>query len=170
MTLFELVSSLKLHPSKVNTLYRFLRLLTHNGLFEKTTVKCKDGVQEETTYVLTPPWKLLITRKSTCLPPIIRGTLHSNSLEIWHSSKKWFNEDNEFSLFESATRKNFWEMLNKDSKFDILIMFQDAMAADSRTFKRSLKDCIKHNIVIEFKAFSVSDLVAKRKIYSSDTL
>lgn len=30
-------------------------------------------------------------------------------------------------------------------------MFQDAMAADSRTFKRSVKDCIKHNIVIDFK-------------------
>ncbi|CAI8618365.1 unnamed protein product [Vicia faba] len=49
--------------------------------------------------------------------------------------------NNELSLFESATGENFWDMLNKDSNSDILIMFQDAMEADSRMFRLSLKDC-----------------------------
>jgi 2,7,4'-trihydroxyisoflavanone 4'-O-methyltransferase / isoflavone 4'-O-methyltransferase len=46
MTIPELASSLKLDPSKVNVLYRFLRLLTHDGFFAKTTVKGKEGEEE----------------------------------------------------------------------------------------------------------------------------
>lgn len=143
ITLPELASALKLHPSKVGTLYRFLRLLTHNGFFAKTTLKTKEGEGEETAYVLTPPSKLLVTGKSTCLAPIVKGALHSSSLDMWHSSKKWFTEDKELTLFESATGESFWDFLNKDSESDTLSMFQDAMAADSRNFKLAIKEC-KH--------------------------
>ncbi|XP_004505105.1 isoflavone 4'-O-methyltransferase-like [Cicer arietinum] len=141
MTLNELASSLKLHPSKVNILYRFLRLLTHNGFFVKTTVM--KGEEEETAYSLTPPSKLLISGKQTCLSSMVKGTLQPMPLDMWHSSNKWFNEEKEQTLFESATGENFWNFLNKDSESDKLNMFQDAMAADSQIFKIALKDC-KH--------------------------
>ncbi|KAI5386720.1 (+)-6a-hydroxymaackiain 3-O-methyltransferase 1 [Lathyrus oleraceus] len=137
MTLPELSSSLKLHPSKVNILYRFLRLLTHNGFFAKTTVKSKEG-EEETAYVLTPSSKLLVSGKSTCLSSLVKGALHPSSLDMWGVSKKWFHEDKEQTLFECATGENYWDFLNKDS--DSLSMFQDAMAADSRLFKLAIQE------------------------------
>ncbi|XP_039689920.1 isoflavone 4'-O-methyltransferase isoform X2 [Medicago truncatula] len=135
MTVPELASSLKLHPSKVSVLYRFLRLLTHDGFFAKTTVK------EETAYALTPPSKLLINGESTCFAPLVKGILHPCSLDMWHSSKKWFSEEKDLALYESAMGETFFNFLNKDSESDKLGLFQGAMAADSQMFKLALKDC-----------------------------
>ncbi|KAG4959854.1 hypothetical protein JHK87_036490 [Glycine soja] len=145
MTISELSSALKLHPSKVSVLQRFLRLLTHNGFFAKTILPSKNGVEggEEIAYALTPPSKLLIRNKSICLAPIVKGALHSSSLDMWHSSKKWFSEDKELTLYESATGESFWDFLNKTTESDTLGMFQDAMAADSKVFKLALEEC-KH--------------------------
>ncbi|XP_004505107.1 isoflavone 4'-O-methyltransferase [Cicer arietinum] len=138
MTLNELATSLKLHPSKVNILHRFLRLLTYNGFFVKTTVNAKEGGEGEIAYSLTPPSKLLVSGKSTCLAPIVKGALHPSSLDMWSASKQWFNEDKEQTLFESATGESFWDFLNKQS--DTLSMFQDAMASDSRMFELALQE------------------------------
>ncbi|RHN59564.1 putative methyltransferase [Medicago truncatula] len=141
MTLTELASSLKLHPSKVSVLYRLLRLLTHNGFFAKTTLMNGKEGEEETTYSLTPPSMLLISGKSTCLSPFVSGVLHPCRLNVWHSSKKWLTEDKELSLFESARGETFWDYLNKDTESDELSMFQEAMAADSQIFNLALKEC-----------------------------
>lgn len=141
MTLTELASSLKLHPSKVSVLYRLLRLLTHNGFFAKTTLMNGKEGEEETTYSLTPPSMLLISGKSTCLSPFVSGVLHPCRLNMWHSSKKWLTEDKELSLFESARGETFWDYLNKDTESDELSMFQEAMAADSQIFNLALKEC-----------------------------
>ncbi|PNX98923.1 isoflavone 7-O-methyltransferase-like protein [Trifolium pratense] len=135
MTLTELASSLKLHPSKVNILYRFLSLLTHNGFFVKSK---GEEEEEEIAYALTPSSKLLISGKSTCLSALVTGALHPNSIDMWSSTEKWFNEDKEQTLFECAKGENYWDFLNKDS--DRLSMFQDAMTADSRMFKLALKE------------------------------
>ncbi|TKY59200.1 Isoflavone 4'-O-methyltransferase [Spatholobus suberectus] len=145
MTLSELASALKLHPSKVGILHRFLRLLTHNGFFAKTPVpNGGEGEGEgETAYALTPPSKLLIRRGSTCLASIVEGALHASSLDMWHSSKKWFTEDKVLTLYESATGESFWDFLNKTTEAETLSMFQDAMAADSAMFKLALREC-KH--------------------------
>lgn len=140
MTLPELASSLKLHPSKVNILYRFLRLLTHNGFFAKTTLKSNEAEEEETAYILTPSSKLLITGKSTCLSSLVKGALHPSSLDMWSVSEKWFHEDKGQTLFECATGESYWDFLNKDSESDTLNMFQDAMSADSRLFKLALEE------------------------------
>ncbi|RDY12728.1 Isoflavone 4'-O-methyltransferase, partial [Mucuna pruriens] len=142
MTLSELSSALNLHPTKVGILHRFMRLLTHNGFFTKTTQNGKEG-EEEIAYDLTPPSKLLIRSKSTCLAPVVKGALHSSSLDMWHSSKKWFTEDNELTLYQSATGESFWDFLNKTTESETLGMFQDAMAADSQMFKLALNEC-KH--------------------------
>ncbi|KAK7348716.1 hypothetical protein VNO80_23346 [Phaseolus coccineus] len=147
MTISELASALKLHPSKVSVLHRFMRLLTHNGFFAKTTVASRKeggGGGEETVYDLTPPSKLLIRSKSTCLASIVQGALHSSSIDMWHSSKKWFTEDEkELSLYESAKGESFWDFLNKTTESETLNMFQEAMAADSRMLKIALEEC-KH--------------------------
>lgn len=134
ITLSELASSLKLHPSNISVLHRFLRLLIHNGFFAKTKVQEK----EEEAYVLTPPSKLLITSKPTCLAPIVKGTLHSSSLDMWHSSKKWFTENKGLTHYETATNESFRDFLNANP--DSLIMFQEAMAADSHMFNLALKE------------------------------
>ncbi|KAK7319749.1 hypothetical protein RJT34_04474 [Clitoria ternatea] len=103
MTLSELATALKLHPSKVGVLHRFLRLLTHNGFFTKTKVAPENGEEEgEIAYALTPPSKLLIRGKSTCLAPMVKGALHSCSLDMWQSSKKWFTEDKEQTLAQQG--------------------------------------------------------------------
>ncbi|CAJ2655357.1 unnamed protein product [Trifolium pratense] len=149
MTLSELVSSLKLHPSKVSVFYRFMRLLTHNGFFAKTTVLIakedgddeEDEEVEETTYALTPPSMLLINGESPCFTTIINGLFHPSVMDMWHSSKKWFGEENEQALYESANGETFFNFLNKDSEAYILSMFQEAMAADSQMMKFALKDC-----------------------------
>jgi 2,7,4'-trihydroxyisoflavanone 4'-O-methyltransferase/isoflavone 4'-O-methyltransferase len=115
MTLKELASSLKLHPSKVNVLYRLMRVLTHNGFFTKTTAK------EETIYALTPPSKLLIRGKPMCLASLTGG--HPRTTNMWNFTKKWLTEDKELSLFEFANGETFWDMLNKDSESDNLSFF-----------------------------------------------
>ncbi|GAU40389.1 hypothetical protein TSUD_265330 [Trifolium subterraneum] len=158
MTLNELASSLKLHPSKINVLYRFMRLLTHNGLFASIKKKKTGGDQdqdqaeeeeeeeeeEETTYyALTPPSKLLVRGASICLASLTGR--HPRCMDMWHSSKKWFTEDKDLSLFESANGDNFWNMLNKDPEsHKRMSLFQEAMEGDSQIlFKLALKDC-KH--------------------------
>ncbi|KAL2321109.1 hypothetical protein Fmac_030078 [Flemingia macrophylla] len=135
MTLSELASALKLHPSKVGVLHRFMRLLTHNGFFTKTSE------EEEEAYALTPSSKLLVRGKATCLAPIVKGALHASSLDMWHSSNKWLTENEEHTLYESATGESFWDFLNKTTQSDTLAMFQDAMAADSAMFKLALREC-----------------------------
>ncbi|XP_020237164.1 isoflavone 4'-O-methyltransferase [Cajanus cajan] len=143
MTLSELSSALKLHPSKLGVLHRFMRLLTHNGFFTKTSTQ-KEGAEEEIAYALTPPSMLLVRSKPTCLAPIVKGALHASSLDMWHSSKKWLTEDSkELTLYESATGESFWDFLNKTTESDTLTMFQDAMAADSAMFDLALQEC-KH--------------------------
>jgi len=117
MTLHELASYLKLHPSKVSVLYKFLRLLTHDGFFVKTKVKGKEGEEEETSYALTPPSKLLISGESTCVTPLVNGIFHPSSLDIWHSSKKWLTEDKDLTLYESATGETFSTFLTKILKY-----------------------------------------------------
>ncbi|OIW08349.1 hypothetical protein TanjilG_03025 [Lupinus angustifolius] len=143
ITLSELASALKLPPSKVTVLNRFMRLLTHNGFFAKTTIPFQNGKEggEEEAYILTPPSKLLIRSEPICLAPYAMGVLKSSYIERWHHSKKWITEDNELSLVESVTGKNVWENLNGDP--DALIRFQESMAADSQIFKLALKEC-KH--------------------------
>ncbi|KAK7257407.1 hypothetical protein RIF29_31371 [Crotalaria pallida] len=140
ITIPELVSSLKLHPSKVNVLHRFMRLLTHNGFFAKTKVEGKEE-QEQEAYTLTPPSKLLIRGKPTCLAPFVDATLQSGYVEKWKHSKKWLTEEKDLTLVESATGKSFFDYLNGDP--DSLSSFQESMAADSYMFKLALKKC-KH--------------------------
>ncbi|KAK7400636.1 hypothetical protein VNO78_11865 [Psophocarpus tetragonolobus] len=141
MTLCELASVLKLHPSKVGVLHRFMRLLTHNGFFTKTTQKGKEE-EEETAYALTLPSKLLIrSNNSSCLASIVRGALHPSTFYMWNSSKKLFTEDTELPLFESVTGESYWDFMNSD--LDFLSLFQESMAADSKMFKLGLKEC-KH--------------------------
>nr|AKW47164.1 O-methyltransferase [Pueraria montana var. lobata] len=147
MTLSELASALKLHPSKVGVLHRFMRLLTHNGFFTKTTVpsssssSSQNGKETAAAYALTPPSKLLIRSKPTCLASFVLGALHPYAFEIWPSSKKWFTEDKEVPLYESAAGESLWDFMNND--FDVLALFQDAMTADSQTVELGLKGC-KH--------------------------
>ncbi|XP_057751323.1 isoflavone 4'-O-methyltransferase-like [Arachis stenosperma] len=138
LTLSHLASQLNLHPSKVGALHRFLRLLTHNGFFAKT--KLREGQEEEDAYALTPPSKLLIKSKPTNLSPIVKGSLHWSSLNMWHSSEKWFTEDKEQTMHETSSGgQSFWDFLNNNP--DCIAMFQDAMAADSYMFKIALKEC-----------------------------
>ncbi|KAK7258683.1 hypothetical protein RIF29_24265 [Crotalaria pallida] len=137
ITVPELVSSLKLHPSKINVLHRFMRLLTHNGFFAKTKVEGK----EEEAYILTPPSKLLIRSEPTCLSPFVMVVLQPNYIEQWRYSKTWLNEDKELTLTESVTGKSLWDSINEDP--DRMRRFQESMAADSYMFKLALKEC-KH--------------------------
>ncbi|KAK7290247.1 hypothetical protein RIF29_04524 [Crotalaria pallida] len=133
ITLSELASVLKLHPSKIGLLGRFMRLLTHHGFFAKT---------KEEAYVLTPPSKLLTRSEPFSLAPYIGMALHTGGLQMWQSSMKWFNEEKDVTLFESATGGiSFWEYLN--GKPGDLKGFQEAMEADSRLLKVALKEC-KH--------------------------
>ncbi|KAK7245064.1 hypothetical protein RIF29_39895 [Crotalaria pallida] len=144
ITLSELASALKLHPSKINVLGRFLRLLTYNTFFAKTKVPLQnpkeEKKEEEEGYVLTPASKLLVRSEPLSLEPFISSVL-SSSHEYWKSSKKWFNEDKEMSLFESAIGESFYDFLNKDPEY--VRGFQGAMEADSRMLKIALKEC-KH--------------------------
>ncbi|KAK7290244.1 hypothetical protein RIF29_04520 [Crotalaria pallida] len=134
ITLSELASVLKLHPSKIGLLGRFMRLLTHNGFFAKTN---------QEAYALTPPSKLLTRSDPFSLVPYITLVLlDTKSLQMWQSSMKWFTEDKDVTLFESATGGiSFWEYFN--GNLGEMKGFQEAMEADSRVLKVALKEC-KH--------------------------
>ncbi|GAY63767.1 hypothetical protein WN944_022762 [Citrus x changshan-huyou] len=137
ITLSELVSALKIQPTKTSNLFRFMRLLVHMGLFSKTKV---GGEKEEAAYGLTAISALLIKDKSYCLSPLVSGILDPENIFPLHFISKWF-KGNDISVWETVHGKNYWDYMNQNP--GLSQRFNQAMVSDSEMAIFIVKDCCR---------------------------
>lgn len=149
ITLLELASALRIHPSKTTCLHRLMRVLVHLHIFAETLVpKHEGGGEEVKAYVLTPSSSLLLSDKATGLSPFIVAMLDPVLMTPWHFLGDWFRGNHEkncsnklISPFEAAHGLNLWDYGRKNPEFGDA--FNGAMAIDSRMMNFIIRDC-KH--------------------------
>ncbi|OIV91715.1 hypothetical protein TanjilG_26568 [Lupinus angustifolius] len=136
ITIPQLVSALKIQPTKSNHVYRIMRLLVHAGFF--TTSKIVQDDKEEVVYDLTPSSRLLIKDNITSLSPFVKAMFHP---ALVHSSEflgEWFHT-NEVTPFHTAYGMSYWDYLSQNQEFNSL--FNEAMISDSGMMNLVIKDC-----------------------------
>ncbi|EEF39801.1 probable O-methyltransferase 3 [Ricinus communis] len=137
ITLPELVSALHIHPTKINFMYRLMRMLVHSGFFSIT--KAANGQEEgQEVYVLTPSSKLLVKDNPNCLKPFVDSLLKPDFVTPGHVLGDWFR-GNELTVFQRAHGMAFWEYNERNPEFNQL--FNEAMASDSRMMNLVIRDC-----------------------------
>ncbi|KAI3434135.1 uncharacterized protein J3R85_006940 [Psidium guajava] len=150
ITLLELASALRIHPSKTMCLYRLMRVLVHLHIFAETLVPKHEGGggEEVKAYVLTPSSSLLLRDKATGLSPFVMAMLDPALVTPWHFLGDWFRGNHErncsnkvISPFEAAHGLNLWDYGRKNPEFGDA--FSGAMAIDSQMMNVVMKDC-KH--------------------------
>ncbi|XP_030552364.1 probable O-methyltransferase 3 [Rhodamnia argentea] len=150
ITLPELASALRIHPSKTTCLLRLMRVLVHLHIFAETLVPKHGGGEGEEVkaYVLTPSSSLLLSDKATGLSPYIVAMLDPALMAPWHFLGDWFRGNHEnncsnklTSPFEAAHGLTLWDYGRKNSEFGDA--FSGAMAIDSQMMDVVMKDC-KH--------------------------
>ncbi|KAK0577954.1 hypothetical protein LWI29_002833 [Acer saccharum] len=146
ITLPELVSALKIQPTKAGSIYRLMRLLVHSGFFcvtKKSTHDDDQQEEEDEAYSLTPSSMLLLKDNPNCLSPFVLLNLNPiASLTPWNSLAAWFREDGHGHIttpFESSHGLNFWDYGEQNPEFNTL--FNKAMASDSQMANLVVKDC-----------------------------
>ncbi|XP_065877196.1 8-hydroxyquercetin 8-O-methyltransferase-like [Euphorbia lathyris] len=141
----QLASSLQIHPTKINSLYRLMRILVFSGFF--STVKIpnnqeqdqdQDQEQEQEAYVLTTSSKLLVTENPNCLTPFVNSLLKLDFVSPGHMLGDWFVGE-EVTVFEKAHGMAFWEYNERNPEFNEL--FNGAMACDSKMMNLVIRDC-----------------------------
>ncbi|KAJ6696752.1 hypothetical protein OIU85_003134 [Salix viminalis] len=117
ITLSELVSSLPIHPSKSQHLYRLMRILVHSGIFSLK----KEG------YSLTPTSRLLLKGNPMSARPLLLFWLDPVPMEPLRCLSTWFrNEDP--TAFDTAHGKCIWELAGENARLNNLL--NEAMASD----------------------------------------
>ncbi|KAJ8549523.1 hypothetical protein K7X08_033230 [Anisodus acutangulus] len=134
MKLSELVSELKLPPTKSNGIHRLMRLLVYSGFF--ATTKKPDGNEEG--YVLTVSSKLLLKREIPNLSPFVRAMVDPVMVNPWHSFGDWFL-GNETNPFETVLGELMWEFCDQNTRFNQV--FNEGMASDFPMMCLVVKDC-----------------------------
>ncbi|WCJ27113.1 O-methyltransferase family protein [Euphorbia peplus] len=137
ITLSQLASKLHIHPTKINSIYRLMRILIFSGFF--STVKIpNDEEQEQEGYVLTPSSKLLVTNNPNCLTPFVNSLLKLDFVDCGHMLSEWFVGE-EVTVFEKSHGMAFWEYNERNPEFNQ--MFNGAMACDSKMMNLVIGDC-----------------------------
>ncbi|KAF7803387.1 trans-resveratrol di-O-methyltransferase-like [Senna tora] len=137
ITLSELVSALQIDHERSSFLYRLMRLLAHDGIFEKTKVK------EEEAYGLTPCSRLLLKDHVPSLVSSIKFMFDPALTQPYHVLGEWLlrKDDVKVTHFEAVFGKGFWEYGSENPEFAKL--FNESMGSDSEMMNLVLKDC-KH--------------------------
>ncbi|KAH9748876.1 O-methyltransferase ZRP4 [Citrus sinensis] len=136
ITLSELASALNIQPTKTRSLFHFMRLLVHMGLFSKT--KVDNHNEQEEAYGLTPTSTLLIKDKPYCLSPLVTGLLDQDYVSSFQHLSRWF-KGNDLTLWESFGGLKFWDYLNQNTA--LTKRFNQAMESDSEMATLIVKDC-----------------------------
>ncbi|CAL5058634.1 unnamed protein product [Urochloa decumbens] len=127
-TLSEIVTKVKLHPSKSHCLRRLMRVLTATGIF--SAHYCSEDTGEE-VYGLTPVSHLLVGNDNlNSITPFLSLMLDSVMVSPFHDLSKWLQlELPDPSLFEVTHGQPGWDMLRSNPSFSVL--FNEGMVADS---------------------------------------
>ncbi|XVF39439.1 hypothetical protein PTKIN_Ptkin01aG0034800 [Pterospermum kingtungense] len=119
MTISDLALALSIHPSKVNCLYRLMRILIHSGFFAEH----KNG------YVLTPASRLLLKDNPLSARPFLLAVLDPILMKPWQYASAWFQNDDPTG-FITAHGSNIWDHAAHEPRLNQF--FNEAMASDSR--------------------------------------
>nr|AKW47170.1 O-methyltransferase [Pueraria montana var. lobata] len=125
MPLSQLTSSLSIHPSKANCIYRLMRILTHSGFFSQQKL---NENELEMGYVLTDASILLLKDNPLSMVPFLHAMLDPVLTQPWLQLPTWFKNDDP-SPFQTAHGMKIWDYADREPKLNDL--FNDAMASDT---------------------------------------
>ncbi|XP_039037314.1 probable O-methyltransferase 3 isoform X1 [Hibiscus syriacus] len=138
MTVTELVAALPtLNPTKACNIYRLMRILVHSGFFAQK--KLSDDSQED-GYVLTNASRLLLKDNPLSVIPLLKAALVPVLTKPLDFLGIWF-QNNDYTPFDIAHGKTFWEYASHDPKLGN--SFNEAMASDARLVSSVLIDKCK---------------------------
>ncbi|XVF39438.1 hypothetical protein PTKIN_Ptkin01aG0034700 [Pterospermum kingtungense] len=121
MTISELALALHIHPSKVNCVYRLMRILVHSGFFAEH----KNG------YVLTPASRLLLKDNPWSSGPFLLAMLDPILMKPWQYLSAWFQNDDPMpTVFTTAHGCDLWEHAAHEPRLNLF--FNEGMASDCR--------------------------------------
>ncbi|KAE8670650.1 Tabersonine 16-O-methyltransferase [Hibiscus syriacus] len=138
MTVTQLVAALPtLNPTKACNIYRLKRILVHSGFFAQQ--KLSDDSQED-GYVLTNASRLLLKDNPLSVTPFLKAVLDPVLTKPWDFLGIWF-QNNDYTPFDIAHGKTFWEYASHDPKLGN--SFNEVMASDARLVSSVLIDKCK---------------------------
>ncbi|KHN07780.1 Tabersonine 16-O-methyltransferase [Glycine soja] len=126
MPLSKLTTSLSIHPSKANCIYRLMRILTHSGFFSQHKV---NENELEMGYVLTDASTLLLKDNPLSMVPFLHAMLDPTLTQPWLQLPTWFKNDDP-SPFQTAHGMKIWDYADREPRLNDL--FNDAMASDTQ--------------------------------------
>ncbi|RDX96759.1 putative O-methyltransferase 3, partial [Mucuna pruriens] len=126
MPLSQLTTSLSIHPSKANCIYRLMRIMIHSGFFSQQN-ETENELQVK--YALTDASLLLLKNHPTSVTPFLHAMLDPTLTSPWNQFSNWFKVGDP-TPFQTAHGMQLWDYAACDPKFNN--SFNDAMASDSR--------------------------------------
>ncbi|XVF39437.1 hypothetical protein PTKIN_Ptkin01aG0034600 [Pterospermum kingtungense] len=119
ITISDLALALHIHPSKVNCVYRLMRILVHSGFF----------AQHKSGYVLTPASRLLLKDNPLSTRPFLLAMLDPILMKPYQYLSAWFqNDDPTLTVFALAHGSSMWEHAGHEPRLNQF--FNEAMASD----------------------------------------
>jgi hypothetical protein len=130
-TLPQIVTRVKLHPSKTPCLRRLMRVLTLTGVFGAQEPHDDDGgCDDELVYTLTPASRLLVGSPGQNVGPFLTLMLGPIFVSSFLDLRGWFqHETPDPSPFKMTHGRDIWELAAHDAAFGRL--FDAGMVADS---------------------------------------
>lgn len=132
ITLPELLSKLKVPPSKTSCVPRLMRFLAHNRIFD-IHVNQKGHL----SYSLTPASELLVSSSDHCLSPVVTMFTNQVLMGVNHHLGEWVCGEVP-TLFEVALGTSFWELVKDKPSY--MNLFNEGMASDSKMVDLALKN------------------------------
>ncbi|KAL9243780.1 hypothetical protein vseg_017626 [Gypsophila vaccaria] len=128
MTLNELTASLSLHPTKVTSLYRILRVLVHSNFLSESYSPNNNG-KAVAYYDLTINSQLVLQNHPMTLAPFVLAMLNPTKTDPAHQIATWFR-NKDVSPFHTSHGCGLWEYAGSVSTFNDY--FNQAMASDAK--------------------------------------
>ncbi|OMO72822.1 O-methyltransferase, family 2 [Corchorus capsularis] len=122
ITISELALALSIHPPKVQSLYRLMRILVHSGFFAEHKIS-----GQEKGYKLTLSSKLLLKDDPLSTRHFFLAMLDPVFMKPWQYVSAWFQNDDPVP-FSTANGKIMWDYAANEPKMNHL--FNEAMASD----------------------------------------
>ncbi|OMO52163.1 O-methyltransferase, family 2, partial [Corchorus capsularis] len=110
ITISELALALSIHPKKVQSLYRLMRILVHSGFFAEHKIS-----GQEKGYKLTLSSKLLLKDDPLSIRPYFLAMLDPINMKPWQCASAWFQNDDPV-LFRTANGQMMWDYAANEPK------------------------------------------------------
>ncbi|CAL4993547.1 unnamed protein product [Urochloa decumbens] len=125
-TLPQILTKVDLHPSKIPSLHRLMRVLATTNVFSmQHPSPSADG--SEPVYALTPVSRLLLGSQTPLTAMVLDPIIVSPFFELG----TWFQHElPDPCIFKQTHGRPIWEMTKQDATFDALV--NDGLASDSQ--------------------------------------